>query len=82
MTTTPAEDQPTQEVAEARRAWAVALMLRAEGTPLFHATDSDWTEIGAMGLQSGRVCGSYAHLIDRAEHVLQTRTDTHGHVTQ
>ena len=56
--------------------------LRAEGTPLFHATDSDWTEIGAMGLQSGRVCGSYAHLIDRADHVLQTRADAHGHVTQ
>lgn len=44
MTTTPAEDQPTQEVAEARRAWAVALMLRAEGTPPAYGT-AEWVAL-------------------------------------
>ncbi|MBJ3763509.1 cobyrinate a,c-diamide synthase [Maribius pontilimi] len=39
---------------------------RAEGTPLFHARDAEGAELPDMGLVSGRVSGSFAHLIDSA----------------
>ncbi len=35
------------------------------GEPLFFANDADGATLPAMGLRSGRVCGSYAHLIAR-----------------
>jgi cobyrinic acid a,c-diamide synthase len=38
----------------------------ARGTPLFTATDAEGTPLPPMGLTQGRVCGSFAHLIDRA----------------
>jgi len=43
-----------------------ATTTRAEGTPLFTATDAEGTALPPMGLRAGRVCGSFAHLIDRA----------------
>jgi len=43
-----------------------ATTTRAEGTPLFTATDAEGTSLPPMGLTQGRVCGSFAHLIDRA----------------
>ena len=36
------------------------------GAPLFHATDADGAPLGALGRVSGRVMGSFLHLIDRA----------------
>ncbi|KAA9008930.1 cobyrinate a,c-diamide synthase [Histidinibacterium aquaticum] len=42
-----------------------ATTLRAEGDPLFEATDAEGTDLPPMGLRQGRVCGSFAHLIDR-----------------
>ncbi len=42
-----------------------ATTLRAEGTPLFAASDAEGTALGPMGLVQGHVCGSFAHLIDR-----------------
>ncbi|SDE06530.1 cobyrinate a,c-diamide synthase [Limimaricola pyoseonensis] len=42
-----------------------ATTLRAEGAPLFDARDAEGTKLPAMGLRQGRVCGSFAHLIDR-----------------
>ena len=44
-----------------------ATTLRAEGTPLFDATDAEGTKLPPMGLVEGRVSGSFAHLIDRAQ---------------
>ena len=41
-----------------------ATTLRAEGEPLFHATDAEGTTLPPMGLRKGRVCGSFAHVID------------------
>lgn len=38
----------------------------ARGTPLFTTTDAEGTPLPPMGLAQGRVCGSFAHLIDRA----------------
>ena len=35
------------------------------GDALFRARDAAGADLGAMGLQRGSVCGSYAHLIDR-----------------
>ncbi|WP_226780728.1 cobyrinate a,c-diamide synthase [Oceaniglobus trochenteri] len=51
-------------------AWAghefhYATTLRAEGDPLFKAEDAEGTALPDMGLRLGRVCGSFAHLIDR-----------------
>lgn len=40
--------------------------LRASGTPLFAAEDSDGRDLGQIGLISGSVAGSFAHLIDQA----------------
>ncbi len=44
-----------------------ATTLRAEGTPLFTATDAEGTPLPAAGLIRGQVSGSFLHLIDRAE---------------
>jgi len=43
-----------------------ATTLRADGPPLFAATDAEGTALPPMGLHLGRVSGSFAHLIDRA----------------
>ena len=43
-----------------------ASTLRAQGTPLFAATDAEGQDLAPMGLRQGRVAGSFAHLIDRA----------------
>ncbi len=43
-----------------------ATTLRAEGTPLFRATDAEGTALPDMGLREGSVSGSFAHVIDRA----------------
>ncbi|MEY1555624.1 cobyrinate a,c-diamide synthase [Yoonia sp. R2331] len=40
-----------------------ATTLRAEGTPLFDAFDAEGTALGPMGLQEGRVSGSFAHIV-------------------
>ncbi len=42
-----------------------ATTLRAEGRPLFQATDAAGADLGSMGLIKGRVSGSFAHIIDR-----------------
>jgi len=41
-----------------------ATTLSAEGTPLFEAWDSEGAPLPPMGLQEGRVIGSFAHVID------------------
>ena len=38
--------------------------LVAKGDPLFEAQDAEDTSLPAMGLIKGRVCGSFAHVID------------------
>jgi len=43
-----------------------ATTMRAEGDPLFDATDAEGTALPPMGLRAGRVSGSFAHVIDRA----------------
>lgn len=43
-----------------------ATTLSAEGTPLFEAVDAEGAALPPMGLRRDRVCGSFAHLIDRA----------------
>lgn len=43
-----------------------ATTLKTKGTPLFHATDAEGTELPAMGLVNGPYSGSFAHIIDRA----------------
>jgi cobyrinic acid a,c-diamide synthase len=40
-----------------------ATTIRAEGTPLFAATDAEGTKLPNMGLQNGRISGSFAHII-------------------
>jgi cobyrinic acid a,c-diamide synthase len=42
-----------------------ATVLRETGTPLFAARDAEGAALAPMGLVNGRVCGSFAHLIDR-----------------
>jgi len=42
-----------------------ATTLRAEGAPLFAATDAEGARLPDMGLRRGRVAGSFAHVIDR-----------------
>ena len=42
-----------------------ATTLKAEGTPLFAATDSQGAALPAQGLVQGRAAGSFLHLIDR-----------------
>jgi cobyrinic acid a,c-diamide synthase len=44
-----------------------ATTLRAEGEPLFEATDAEGAALPAMGLRDGAASGSFAHLIDRGE---------------
>jgi cobyrinic acid a,c-diamide synthase len=44
-----------------------ATTLRAEGEPMFRAWDAEGAELPPMGLRRGRVAGSFAHLIDRAD---------------
>ncbi len=41
-----------------------ASTLNAAGTPLFQAQDAQNTALPAMGLTSGNVAGSFAHIID------------------
>jgi len=41
-----------------------ATTTRAVGTPLFTAQDATGAPLPDMGLSAGRVCGSFAHLID------------------
>ena len=43
-----------------------ATTLSANGTPLFEAVDAEGVALPPMGLRRDRVCGSFAHLIDRA----------------
>ncbi|EAR51637.1 cobyrinic acid a,c-diamide synthase [Oceanicola granulosus HTCC2516] len=43
-----------------------ATTLRAEGAPLFDATDAEGTRLPPMGLVEGAAAGSFAHLIDLA----------------
>lgn len=40
---------------------------RAEGAPLFDATDAEGTALPSAGLIRGRVSGSFVHLIDRQD---------------
>ncbi|SEW13797.1 cobyrinic acid a,c-diamide synthase [Cognatiyoonia koreensis] len=42
-----------------------ATTLRANGTPLFTAQDAAGAARDPMGLIAGKVCGSFAHIIDR-----------------
>ena len=44
-----------------------ATTLAEDGDPLFVATDAEGSALAPMGLRSGSVAGSFAHLIDRAE---------------
>ncbi len=44
-----------------------ATTTRASGPPLFEARDAEGVELPPMGLSAGRVCGSFAHLIDRRD---------------
>ncbi len=43
-----------------------ATTIRAEGEPLFEALDAEGNALPPMGLRRGRVCGSFAHIIDAA----------------
>ncbi|RLJ59859.1 cobyrinic acid a,c-diamide synthase [Litoreibacter meonggei] len=44
-----------------------ATTLKAEGEPLFKATDAEGTALPPMGLRKGQVCGSFAHIIDHLD---------------
>jgi len=44
-----------------------ATTIRANGEPMFDATDAEGTPLPPMGLRQGRVCGSFAHVIDIAD---------------
>lgn len=44
-----------------------ATTIRADGPPLFTATDSEGTQLPDMGLTRGRVCGSFAHIIETVD---------------
>jgi cobyrinic acid a,c-diamide synthase len=44
-----------------------ATALREQGEPLFRAWDAEGAALPPMGLRRGRVSGSFAHLIDRAD---------------
>ena len=41
-----------------------ATTLKADGAPLFEAEDAEGNALPPMGLFEGRVCGSFAHVID------------------
>jgi cobyrinic acid a,c-diamide synthase len=42
-----------------------ATILKADGKPLFEARDAEGNALAPMGLVDGRICGSFAHVIDR-----------------
>ncbi len=42
-----------------------ATTVKADGAPLFEATDAEGFPLPPMGLRQGRVCGSFAHIIER-----------------
>ncbi|MEY8117770.1 cobyrinate a,c-diamide synthase [Falsihalocynthiibacter sp. BN13B15] len=42
-----------------------ATTLRAQGTPLFKATDAEGNALPPMGLLQANICGSFAHIIDK-----------------
>lgn len=44
-----------------------ATTLRADGATLFNACDAEGNALAPMGLQDGRISGSFAHVIDRAD---------------
>jgi len=44
-----------------------ATTLRADGATLFNACDAEGNPLAPMGLQDGRISGSFAHVIDRAD---------------
>ena len=44
-----------------------ATTLRAEGDPLFRATDAEGNALPPMGLWHGAVSGSFAHIVAPAE---------------
>jgi len=44
-----------------------ATTLRAMGAPLYEARDAEGNDLPPMGLRHGRVSGSFAHVIDRAD---------------
>jgi len=44
-----------------------ATTLKADGPPLFQATDAERTALPDMGLIRGKVCGSFAHIIDTVD---------------
>jgi cobyrinic acid a,c-diamide synthase len=48
-----------------------ASTLRAEGEPLFKAQDAEGNDLADMGLQQGKTCGSFAHLIDQATNIAE-----------
>ncbi len=43
-----------------------ATTIKADGDPLFEAKDAEGNPLPPMGLRRARVCGSFAHIIDRA----------------
>lgn len=43
-----------------------ATTLRAEGPPVFAASDAEGVQLPDMGLRNGTSCGSFAHIIDAA----------------
>lgn len=44
-----------------------ATTIRADGPPLFQTHTAEGTPLAPMGLRQGRVCGSFAHIIDRLD---------------
>ncbi len=42
-----------------------ASTIHADGPALFEATDAQGTNLPDMGLRKGRICGSFAHIIDQ-----------------
>ena len=44
----------------------LALEMQAAGPALFDAADARGQSLGTLGLQLGRVAGSFAHLVDRS----------------
>ena len=44
-----------------------ATTLRADGPALFKARDAEGNTLSPMGLQNGRISGSFAHVIDQVD---------------
>ena len=40
--------------------------IKSDGEPLFQAKNAEGHDLPPMGLRNGRVCGSFAHVIDHA----------------